>query len=142
MNKFTKVSLLGAIAAMILFAAGAVHAQKKPVAANHVAPSASEEYFMVSSVDKAHNALIVLRPTQITATLIVNDKTQFADENGKPIKLADLRTGDAIFASFTTQAGGVLTATHVRKGMMTMAEMRKRYLPGLPITTSPPGLGH
>ncbi|HLW97033.1 MAG TPA: hypothetical protein VKR82_00180 [Candidatus Acidoferrales bacterium] len=142
MNKFTKLSLLGAIAAMTLFAVGAVHAQKKTVAASHVGPSASEEYFMVSSVDKAHSALIVLRPTQITATLLVNDKTQFADENGKPLKLSDYRTGDTIFASFTTQAGGVLTATHVRKGMMTMAEMRKRYLPGLPITTSPPGLGH
>jgi hypothetical protein len=142
MNKFTKVSSLGAIAAMIFFAAGAVHGQKKPLAANHVAPSASDEYFMVSSVDKAHNALIVLRPTQITATLIMNDKTQFADENGKPLKLSDFRTGDTIFAGFTTQAGGVLTATHVRKGMMTMAEMRKRYLPGLPITTSRPGMGH
>lgn len=142
MNKFTKVSLLGAMAATILFAAGSAHAQKKTVATNRVAPSASEEYFMVSSVDKAHSALIVLRPTQITATLIVNDKTQFADENGKPLKLTDFRTGDTIFASFTTQAGGVLTATHVRKGMMTMAEMRKRYLPGLPVVTSHPGLGH
>lgn len=146
MNKFLNVISLGAFAALIFSTTGAVHAQKKPAAppaaATTAASSAGDEFFVISSVDKAHNALILLRPTQITATVVVNDKTAYADENGKPLKLTDLRTGDAIFVVSTKGAGGALTAVRVREGMMTTAEMRKRYLPGLPITTSPAGLGH
>jgi len=134
MNKFLKVFSLAAFAALI-FSAAALYAQKQPA-------SGSDEFFVISSVDKAHSALILLRPTQITATLTVNDKTQYADEKGKPIKLADLRTGDTIFVTYATKPDGSLTAEKVRKGMMTVAEMRKRYLPGLPITKSPSGLGH
>jgi len=135
MNKFLKVISLGLLAALLLSAAAPVRAQKLP-------PPGNDEYFMISSVDKAHNALILLRPTQITATLMVTDKTQFVDENGKPLKFTDLRTGDAIFATYSTKPGGVLTAEKVRKGMMTLTEMRKRYLPGLPVVRNPSGLGH
>ena len=133
MNNFRK-SLLAAFTLLILGSALAVHAQVQ-------AKSGSDEFFVISSVDKAHNALILLLPTEITATIGVNDKTKYADENGKAIKLTDFHTGDTIFVSYSTQ-GSAQVATSVRKGMMTTAEMRKRYLPGLPITTSPKGLGH
>jgi hypothetical protein len=133
MNNFRK-SLLAAFTLLILVSALAVYAQVQ-------AKSGSDEFFVISSVDKAHNALILLLPTEITATIGVNDKTKYADENGKAIKLTDFHTGDTIFVSYSTQ-GSAQIATSVRKGMMTTAEMRKRYLPGLPITTSPKGLGH
>jgi hypothetical protein len=94
----------------------------------------TNEFFVISSIDKAHHALILLRATQITATLDVDDKTQFAAEDGKALKLTDFRTGDTIFVDYAKNSDGTLTAVHVKKGMMTIAELRKRYLPSLPIT--------
>jgi hypothetical protein len=134
MNNFRKLISFVSLATLILASAFAVHAQIQAKAGN-------DEFFVISSIDKTHNALVLLRPTQITATIGVNDKTKFADENGKSIKITDLRTGDTIFVTYSTQ-NNTLVAQTVRKGMMTTAEMRKRYLPGLPITTSPKGLGH
>ena len=122
------------MAALVLCSAVAVRGQTQ-------ATSGKDEFFVISSIDKAHNALILLRPTQITATLAVTPKTQFFDDKGKALKLTDFRTGDTIFVTYSSQADKGLSAEHVRKGMMTMLEMRKRYLPGLPITKSPPGLG-
>jgi hypothetical protein len=134
MNNFRKSLLFAAFTALILVSALTVHAQVQ-------AKSGSDEFFVISSVDKTHNTLILLLPTEITATIGVSDKTKYTDENGKAIKLADFRTGDTIFVTYSTQ-GSAQVAASVRKGMMTTAEMRKRYLPGLPITTSPKGLGH
>jgi hypothetical protein len=134
MNNFRKWIFLPAIAVMIFTSAVAVRAQIQAKAGN-------DEFFVISSIDKTHNALILLRPTQITATVGVNDKTKYVDETGKSIKVTDLRTGDTIFVTYSTQ-NNALVAQSVRKGMMTTAEMRKRYLPGLPITSSPKGLGH
>lgn len=135
MNKLQKLFSLSAMAAIILCSATIVRAQGQPT-------SGKDEFFVISSIDKAHNAMILLRPTQITATVFVTGKTQFADENGKPLKVTDFRTGDTIFVTYAQQPDKTLGAEHVRKGMMTMLEMRKRYLPGLPITQSPKGLGH
>jgi hypothetical protein len=134
MNNLRKSLFFAALTALVLVSAFAVRAQVQ-------AKSGSDEFFVISSVDKAHNSLILLLPTEITATIGVNDKTKYIDENGKAIKLTDFHTGDTIFVTYSTQSSNLM-ATVVRKGMMTTAEMRKRYLPGLPITTSPKGLGH
>jgi hypothetical protein len=134
MNNFRKLILLSTLAVLVLTSAFAVRAQVQAKAGN-------DEFFVISSIDKTHSALVLLRPTQITATIGVNDKTKYVDETGKSIKMTDLRTGDTIFVTYSTQNNALLAAS-VRKGMMTTAEMRKRYLPGLPITTSPKGLGH
>jgi hypothetical protein len=135
MNKLRKSFFLAALAAMVLCSTMMVRAQGQPT-------SGKDEFFVISSIDKAKNTLILLRPTQITATLAVTPKTQFFDDKGKALKLTDFRTGDTIFVTYSSQADKGLVAEHVRKGMMTMLEMRKRYLPGLPITKSPAGLGH
>ena len=134
MNNFRKLISLASLAILILTSTLAVRAQVQAKAGN-------DEFFVISSVDKAHNTLVLLRPTEITSTIGVNDKTKYVDENGKAIKVTDLRTGDTIFVTYSTQNNN-LVALSVRKGMMTTAEMRKRYLPGLPITSSPKGLGH
>jgi hypothetical protein len=134
MNNFRKLISLSALAILILTSAFAVRAQVQ-------AKAGTDEFFVISSVDKTHNALVLLRPTEITTTIGVNDKTKYVDENGKSIKVTDLRTGDTIFVTYSTQNNSLVAQT-LRKGMMTTAEMRKRYLPGLPITSSPKGLGH
>ncbi len=97
----------------------------------------TDEFFVISSIDRTHHALVLLRATQITATLDVEDKTQFVGEDNKPLKLTDFRTGDTIFVVYGKRSDGSLVAQHVRKGMMTMAELRKRYLPSLPVTANP-----
>jgi len=135
MNNLRKTFLLASLAVGALCSAFVVRAQVQ-------ATSGKDEFFVISSIDKAHNTLILLRPTQITATLAVTPKTQFFDDKGKAVKFTDFRTGDTIFVTYSSQSDKGLAAEHVRKGMMTMAEMRKRYLPGLPITKSPAGLGH
>src|ERR1019366_750445 len=110
---------LAAMAAIVLFFAmmlcsvTIVQAQDQPT-------SGRDEFFVISSIDKAHNAMILLRPTQITATIYVTPKTQFADENGKPLKLSDFRTGDTIFVTYALQPDKTLAAVSVHKGMMTM----------------------
>jgi len=134
MNNIRKLISYASLAVLILVSTVTVRAQVQAKAGN-------DEFFVISSVDKAHNALVLLRPTEITTTIAVSDKTKFVDENGKAIKVTDLRTGDTIFVTYSTQNNS-LTAQSVRKGMMTTSEMRKRYLPGLPITSSPKGLGH
>ena len=100
----------------------------------HTVGAPTDEFFVISSIDKTHNALVLLRATQITATVSVDDKTTFAGEDGKPLKLSDFRTGDTIFAVYETKSDATLTAKSVRKGRMTIAELRRRYLPSLPIT--------
>jgi hypothetical protein len=126
MNKLKRFLYVAVIASMPFSFAGAVHAQKQ-------ATSGTDEFFVVSSVQKT--TLVLLYPTETTATIAVTDKTQIVDENGKALKVSDLRAGDTIFVTYSTASGGTLTATHVRKGMMTTAELRKRYEPGLPATT-------
>lgn len=132
MNKTRQFLFLFVIAGLVFSFAGAARTQ--------AATTGSDEFFVVSSVEK--NNLVLLRPTEITAVVAVTDKTQIVDENNKPIKLTDLRTGDTIFVTYATASNGTMTATHVRKGMMTVAELRKRYEPALPSTSAQSGNGH
>jgi hypothetical protein len=101
----------------------------------------ADEFYLVSSVDRAHNTLVLMHPWQVTQTVTVSDKTQYLDDQGKPIKLTDLRAGDTIFATAHADKTTV-TVDKIRKGVMTVAELRKRYLPYLPATagnTTVPG---
>jgi hypothetical protein len=175
MNKARKFSWI-VLSAALVFGSAAVSAQSatatppksatksaakpaaKPAAATTAAPSGSsaaskptsttsDEFFVVSSVEKVNNQynLVLLRVTETTATMLVTDKTQIVDETGKPLKVTDLRAGDTLFVSYSSGAGGALTATHVRKGIMTLAELRSRYEPALPATrqaAAPGTAGH
>jgi hypothetical protein len=125
MNKLRQFSFLIAPAVLLLSVAASAFAQQK-------SSPAGEEFFVVSSVDRTHNALVLLRPTQIASAFQVTDKTQYFDENGKALKLADLRAGDTLFVSYQTKPDSTLVVEHVRKGIMTVAELRRRYAPGLP----------
>jgi hypothetical protein len=152
MNKLRKFSFLVALAALLVSLAGPAFAQKKSsshkapaVAPKTTAPKTSatrtpapkssngDEFFVVSSVDRAHNALVLLRPTQIASAFQVTDKTQFFDEKGKALKLSDIRAGDTLFATYQTNSDGTFAVDRVRKGMMTLSELRRRYEPGLPV---------
>ncbi|HUK30430.1 MAG TPA: hypothetical protein VLV89_04900 [Candidatus Acidoferrum sp.] len=128
MNKLAKFISSAALCAALLLLGVSAKSQATPPPPSNF----PDAFFVVSSVDRAHNALILLQPTEIAVVYQLTDKTQFADANGKPLKLTDFRAGDTIYASSHANSDGTLTLDHVRKGDMTVAELRRRYLPGLP----------
>ena len=52
------------------------------------------------------------------------------DEQGKTLRLADLRTGDTLYITFRQSPAGGPTALRVRLGPMTVQEMRRYLKPG------------
>jgi len=88
---------------------------------------AGEEFFMVASLDQSKSQLLLKLPTEVTLLAKVTPQTQFSDENGKPIKLSDLRAGDTVWA-VTTGSGDNTTVTRLRKGPMSVADLHKYYL--------------
>jgi hypothetical protein len=90
-----------------------------------------EEFFIISSVDVAKKQLLLKEPTEITEVLQVNDKTRYLDRTGKAIQFADLRAGDTVFIRVSHTPAGKVAVT-IRKGPMTVEELRRRYLKQLP----------
>ena len=86
-----------------------------------------EEFFIVSSVDITKRQLLLKEPTEITQLIQVNDKTRYTDRNGKAMQFGDLRAGDTIYIRSTTTSAGRV-AVSIRKGPMTLEELRRRYL--------------
>jgi hypothetical protein len=111
-------ALLAAILAVV-----PVHAQTTKTAA----ASRVEEFFIVSSVDITKHQLVLKRPTEVTQLVQVNDKTTYLEEDGKQLKLSDLRAGDTIFVNLEPSVMPAL-ALRIRKGPMTVAELHRRYL--------------
>ena len=94
--------------------------------------SASEEFFIISSVDLKKNQLVLKRPTEVTVLMDVTDKTVCVDEKGKAVHLKDLRAGDTVFVSYQRKSDGESVATRIRMGYMTLDEVHKRYLVSTP----------
>jgi hypothetical protein len=91
-------------------------------------PLPSEEFFIVSSVDGAKGAMVVKRPTEVTLTMWFTEKTRCRSEQGTLIRPTDLRAGDTVFIASKRDASGQLVATSIRQGIMTLPELRRRYL--------------
>jgi len=98
------------------------------VGASTPAPVSTEEFFIVSSVDSGKGLMVVKRPTEVTLTMGVNEKTRCRDEQGKPIRAADLRAGDTVFIASDRNASGHPVAASIRRGPMTVPELHRRYL--------------
>jgi hypothetical protein len=92
------------------------------------APAVNEDFFIVSSVDLSRNTMVLKRPTEVTLTMRVTQKTRCRDERGKPIQLSNFRAGDTVFIAATPDPSGQLVATTIRQGVMTLPELRERYL--------------
>ena len=97
--------------------------------AKNPAPAAREsgDFFIIWSVDSAKNELLLKLPTEVTEVVRVNTKTRYLDGADKPIKLDDLRAGDTIYVLFSG-SGQNRVAQRIRKGPMTVEELRRRYL--------------
>jgi len=89
-----------------------------------------EEFFILSSVDSARGRIVLKRPTEVTVLMQVDGQTAYRDEQGKPLRLSDLRTGDTLFITFRQSPAGEPTALRVRLGPMTVQGMRRYLKPG------------
>ncbi|HEX4964447.1 MAG TPA: hypothetical protein VF173_26765 [Thermoanaerobaculia bacterium] len=87
-----------------------------------------EEFFIVSSIDAARGRIVLKRPTEVTLLITVSAQTAYRDEQGKPLRLADLRTGDTAFITYRQNPAGAPVAVTVRLGPMTVPELQRRYL--------------
>jgi len=97
-------------------------------ASSAAAPAPVEEFFIVSSVDASKQTMVLKRPTEVTLVMQVTAKTRCQNEQGKPIRFTDLRAGDTVFLASARNASGQLVATSIRQGVMTLPELRRRYL--------------
>jgi hypothetical protein len=88
---------------------------------------AGEQFFIVASVDLQKSQLLLKYPTEVTQLVKVDGSTKFVDESGLPLKLLDFRAGDTVWVTSRT-AGGEVTAVHVRKGWMDIADLHRYYL--------------
>jgi hypothetical protein len=85
-----------------------------------------EEFFIIASVDQPKSELLLKRPNEVTLLMKVDQKTQYADETGKAIRLSDFRAGDTVWVVSTR--GSKPTAIRIRKGRMTVADLHRYYL--------------
>jgi len=92
-----------------------------------IKPTTGEQFFIVASVDLQKSQLLLKHPTEVTLVLMTSSKTQFADDAGKPLKLSDFRSGDTVWVTSSGVAGDA-TATRIRKGIMSVADLHRFYL--------------
>ena len=118
-NKIFRYSVLAAVVVAGMALAASSHAQNKKTASG-------EEFFIVASVDQAKSQLLLKQPREVTTLMKVNDKTQYADDTGKPIHLSNFRAGDTVWVLSTNAAEP--TAIRIRKGQMTVADLHRYYL--------------
>ena len=124
MNNLRK-SLLAVFAASAML----LGVYASPVAAQS---KAGDQFFVISSIDRTKHLLVLLQATEITEIMSTTDKTQYFAANNKPEKLTDLRSGDCVYVVFHKEKDGSLVVDKVTQGVMTVAELRKRYVPYLP----------
>ena len=94
--------------------------------------AAGEQFFIVASLDLQKSQLLLKYPTEVTLLVKAGPQTKFLDDAGKPMKLADLRSGDTVWVT-STGSGDNTTALNVRKGQMTVADLHRYYLDYEPI---------
>jgi hypothetical protein len=87
---------------------------------------AKGDFFIVSSIDLAKGRILLKRPTEVTELMRVDGSTHYFEEQGKPIRLTDLRAGDTVY--IVTKPGMEDVAVTIHKGPMTADVLRERYL--------------
>jgi hypothetical protein len=93
-----------------------------------VSAAIRDEFFVVSSIDVGKRRLVLKRPSEVTVVVLVNDRTTYRAEDGRPLTLSDLRAGDTLYIVLGSDAGVEKTAVSIRRGPMTVEELQRRYL--------------
>lgn len=117
---FRNMAFCAALFSALFLLAGKLCAQDKTNASG-------EEFFIISSVDAPNSQILLKRPSEVTQIMKVTPKTKYLDESGKALRLSDLRAGDTVWV-LTTNGTSQPTATRIRIGPMTIAELHRDYL--------------
>lgn len=119
--------------AILVLAGGLPFLAARPAVAAETRPPATptEEFFIVSSVNADKGTMVVKRPTETTLTILVTPKTRCRGEKGEAIRFTDLRAGDTVFIASAPDPSGHPVASSIRRGPMTLEELRRRYLRSL-----------
>lgn len=88
-----------------------------------------DEFFLISSVNPQKREMVLKLPTEVTKPMSITDKTSIVDENGKPLRTTDLRSGDTVYITYRQNGAGA-EALSIRLGPMTVEELQRRYLNG------------
>jgi len=93
-------------------------------------PSAAQQgdFFIVSSVDAGKSQIVLKLPTEVTELMMVTENTVFLNEQAKPMHFQELRAGDTVYVTAKTATDGTHIAQRIRRGPMTVQELRRRYL--------------
>ena len=86
-----------------------------------------DEFFIVSSVDISRNRVVLKRPSEVSVLATITPATVIHGEHGEALHPSDLRSGDTVYAVVRTQPQGIVLVS-VRRGPMTLDELRRRYL--------------
>lgn len=129
-NRLRYFTILLAMAAMFATAGSAWAAQGS-------GKTTPDEFFILSSVNLPKHSLVLKLPTEVTMQMKLTEKTVIVDENGKRLHPSDLRAGDTAYITYTRGPEGT-SAVKIRLGPMTVQELRRRYLNGLPVTVPRP----
>ena len=120
MNRLLIWGVLACVSAILILSG--VAAQTPGVSGS----KSEEEFFILSSINVAKYELLLKRPTEVTTLMKVNELTTVFDEQNREVKLADLRAGDTLWI-ISTAAGPDRLAVRIRKGPMTVADLRRLY---------------
>lgn len=112
------------LSALLLTGAPITAAQAQVLSGNY-----SGDFFIITSVNKRNHELFLKAPTEVTKLVLVNDKTEFLDQEGKRMTFADLHAGDTVYVTTDrSSAGAEPVAARVQEGPMTSAILHSRYL--------------
>ncbi len=98
-------------------------------AANPVVTTGAGEFFIISSVNPRKDEMVLKMPTEVTLTMGVDSKTVIVGEQGQPLKIGDLVSGDTAYISYAKTPERD-TAVRIQLAPMTVQELRRRYLNG------------
>lgn len=72
--------------------------------------------------------MVLKRPTEVTLSMRITEKTRCRAESGTAMRCMDLRAGDTVYIASDRAPGGELVARTIRQGVMTVPELQRRYL--------------
>jgi hypothetical protein len=92
-----------------------------------VITTSGEEFFIVASIDRQNQQLLLKRPTEVTLLVKLGPKAKYFANGGKPTTLATFRAGDTVWVKLS---GNKIdpTLVQMREGEMTVADLHKYYL--------------
>lgn len=151
MSKFARLTKF-AVALSLLSVSGAAAAQNRPERPTSQKPPAmpaartlttpprmtspskqevktetGEQFFIVASIDRQNDQLLLKRPTEVTLLVKIGSNAKYFGSGGKPTTLASFRAGDTVWAKLSGNSTEP-TLVQMREGEMTVADLHKYYL--------------